>query len=62
MSRGEMKPFCIPEHRSTEKSRRAVKRMRVSAEKSTVFTTPDLNLRYQANPLVEPLYVPALAE
>jgi hypothetical protein len=48
-----MKPFCIPEARTEEKSRQAVKRMRISTEKSPVFTTPDLNRRYQANALIE---------
>ena len=55
-----MKPFCVPEDRPKEKSRRAVKRMRISTEKSPLLTTPDLNWRYQANAPIEwcsPLYV-----
>ena len=48
-----MKSFCIPEDRSKKKSRRAVKRMRISTEKSPVLTTPDLNWRYQGNALID---------
>jgi hypothetical protein len=43
-----MKLFCVPEDRPKEKSRRAVKRMRISTEKSPLLTTPDLNWRYQS--------------